>query len=137
GGLHPADRRVEDTLGRLAARAVRADRRLRRPPLLASRCRAVREPDESLHEEPGDHRRAAVRRDVRPGRRLGRQELTARSDASLVAALERSHLHPLWDRYRRITPVAPQPKDAPMHWRWRDIEPFTARAAEEVGIEDV
>src|SRR5258708_35033116 len=24
-----------------------------------------------------------------------------------------------------------------MHWRWRDIEPFTARAAEEVGIEDV
>ncbi|HET7362484.1 MAG TPA: cupin domain-containing protein [Burkholderiales bacterium] len=63
--------------------------------------------------------------------------MTARSDASLVAALERSHLHPLWDRYKRITPVAPQPKDAPMHWRWRDIEPFTARAAEEVAIEDV
>ena len=63
--------------------------------------------------------------------------MTAKSDASLVAALERAHLHPLWDRYKRITPVSPQPKDAPMHWRWRDIEPFTARAAQEVGIEDV
>ena len=63
--------------------------------------------------------------------------MTARSDASLITALERAHLHPLWDRYKRITPVAPQPKDAPMHWRWREIEPFTARAAQEVGIEDV
>jgi gentisate 1,2-dioxygenase len=60
-----------------------------------------------------------------------------RPDASLIQALERSHIHPLWDRYQRITPVAPQPKDAPMHWRWRDIEPFTERAAQEVGIEDV
>jgi len=60
-----------------------------------------------------------------------------RPDAALIGALERSHLHPLWDRYKRITPVAPQPKDAPMHWRWRDIEPFTARAAKEVPIEDV
>jgi gentisate 1,2-dioxygenase len=57
--------------------------------------------------------------------------------ANLVAALERSNIHPLWDRYKRITPVAPQPKDAPMHWRWSDIEPFTERAAKEVGIEDV
>src|SRR5919204_1527022 len=60
-----------------------------------------------------------------------------RADASLIAALERSHLHPLWDRYKRITPFAPRAKDAPMHWRWRDIEPFMARAAKEVGIEDV
>jgi gentisate 1,2-dioxygenase len=57
--------------------------------------------------------------------------------ASLVAALERSNIHPLWDRYKRITPVAPQARDAPMHWRWRDIEPFTERAAKEVAIEDV
>ena len=63
--------------------------------------------------------------------------MTARPDASLVAALERANIHPLWDRYKRITPVAPQPKDAPMHWRWRDIAPFAARAAQEVGIEDV
>ena len=63
--------------------------------------------------------------------------MSGRRDASLVEALERSHIHPLWDRYKRITPVAPQPKDAPMHWRWRDIEPFAERAAREVGIEDV
>ncbi|TMH59139.1 MAG: hypothetical protein E6H62_00080, partial [Betaproteobacteria bacterium] len=60
-----------------------------------------------------------------------------RLDASLIQALERSNLHPLWDRYKRITPVAPCAKDAPMHWRWRDIEPFTGRAAKEVAIEDV
>jgi gentisate 1,2-dioxygenase len=63
--------------------------------------------------------------------------LTARPDAALIAALERSHIHPLWDRYKRITPVAPKAKDAPMHWRWRDLEPFTERAAKEVGIEDL
>jgi gentisate 1,2-dioxygenase len=60
-----------------------------------------------------------------------------RVDASLIQALERSNLHPLWDRYKRITPVSPCAKDAPMHWRWRDIEPFTGRAAKEVAIEDV
>src|SRR5687768_17540743 len=60
-----------------------------------------------------------------------------RSDAALSSALERSNIHPLWDRYQRITPMAPRAKDAPMHWRWRDIEPFTERAAEEVPIEDV
>jgi gentisate 1,2-dioxygenase len=60
-----------------------------------------------------------------------------RPDASLIEALERSNIHPLWDRYKRITPVAPKAKDAPMHWRWRDLEPFTERAAKEVAIEDV
>jgi gentisate 1,2-dioxygenase len=60
-----------------------------------------------------------------------------RSDATLIEALERSHIHPLWDRYKRITPVAPKAKDAPMHWRWRDLEPFAERAAREVGIDDV
>ena len=60
-----------------------------------------------------------------------------RTDALLISDLERANIHPLWDRYQRITPVAPRPKDAPMHWRWRDIEPFTERAAREVGIEDV
>ena len=60
-----------------------------------------------------------------------------RGDGALIEALERAHIHPLWDRYQRITPVAPRPKDAPMHWRWRDLEPFAERAAREVGIEDV
>ena len=63
--------------------------------------------------------------------------MTPRSDAVLISALERANIHPLWDRYKRITPVSPRPKDAPMHWRWRDIEPFAERAASEVGIEDV
>src|SRR3954465_15001791 len=60
-----------------------------------------------------------------------------RADGRLIADLERANIHPLWDRYKRITPVAPRSKDAPMHWRWRDVEPFTERAAREVGIEDV
>jgi gentisate 1,2-dioxygenase len=63
--------------------------------------------------------------------------VSGRADAALVAALERANVHPLWDRYQRITPVAPRAKDAPMHWRWRDLEPFAERAAKEVGIEDV
>lgn len=63
--------------------------------------------------------------------------MNKRVDEALISALERSHIHPLWDRYKRITPVAPKAKDAPMHWRWRDLEPFTERAAKEVGIEDV
>ncbi len=60
-----------------------------------------------------------------------------RPDAALIATLGRANFHPLWDRYKRITPVQPRPKDEPFHWRWRDIEPLTARAAAEVPIEDV
>ena len=60
-----------------------------------------------------------------------------RPDAALIAALEASRYHPLWDRYKRITPIAPQAKDAPAQWRWRDFEPFVGRAAQEVPIEDV
>ena len=30
-----------------------------------------------------------------------------------VAELEAQNLHPLWDRYQRITPIKPQPPDAP------------------------
>jgi gentisate 1,2-dioxygenase len=61
----------------------------------------------------------------------------ARPDADLIAALEAANVHPLWDRYKRITPIAPAARDVPMHWRWRDFEPFAARAAAEVPIEDV
>ena len=62
---------------------------------------------------------------------------TARPDADLIASLEAAHYHPLWDRYKRITPIQPAPRDAPMHWPWRGFEPFVARAAREVPIEDV
>jgi gentisate 1,2-dioxygenase len=60
-----------------------------------------------------------------------------RPDAALIAALERANLHPLWDRYQTITPRHPQSKDRSAHWRWRDVEPFTERAAAEVPIADV
>jgi gentisate 1,2-dioxygenase len=60
-----------------------------------------------------------------------------RPDAALIAALEGANLHPLWDRYQRITPIRPRPRDHAFHWRWRDIEPLTTRAAREVPIEDV
>jgi gentisate 1,2-dioxygenase len=62
---------------------------------------------------------------------------SARPDADLIRSLEGAHYHPLWDRYQRITPVAPRRRDEPMHWRWRDFEPLAARAAKEVPIEDV
>ena len=60
-----------------------------------------------------------------------------RPDTELIATLEEAHYHPLWDRYKRITPVQPAPRDTPMHWPWSGFEPFVARAAAEVPIEDV
>jgi gentisate 1,2-dioxygenase len=62
---------------------------------------------------------------------------TERSDAEFVAALEAVNLHPLWDRFRKITPVRPQAKDPPFVWRWKDIAPLAERAASEVPIGDV
>jgi gentisate 1,2-dioxygenase len=61
----------------------------------------------------------------------------ARPDADLIRALEAANYHPLWDRYKRITPIAPRPRDAAMHWRWRGFEALADRAAKEVPIEDV
>ena len=60
-----------------------------------------------------------------------------RPDAKLIADLERANIHPLWDRYKTITPLAPRSVDGPAHWRWGDVEPLTERAAHEVPIEDV
>jgi gentisate 1,2-dioxygenase len=60
-----------------------------------------------------------------------------RPDADLIRSLEAASYHPLWDRYKRITPIAPRERDRPMHWRWRDFEPLAGRAAREVPIEDV
>ena len=61
----------------------------------------------------------------------------ARPDAALIAALEAARYHPLWDRYKRITPITPAAADTAALWRWRDFEPFIARATTEVPIEDV
>ncbi|MGB0629148.1 MAG: cupin domain-containing protein [Alphaproteobacteria bacterium] len=59
-----------------------------------------------------------------------------RPDAGLISDLEASDIHPLWDRYKRITPITPAPDDPPFVWRWKDIDPFTARAATEIAMED-
>jgi gentisate 1,2-dioxygenase len=61
----------------------------------------------------------------------------AKEGNAFVAELEASNLHPLWDRYQRITPIKPQAKDAPFHWRWRDIEPFLHRSVGAVSINDI
>src|SRR6476646_2863823 len=57
--------------------------------------------------------------------------------SDFVAQLEAANLHPRWDRFRTLTPVKPQAKDPPRRGRWRDIEPFTERAASAVAIDDV
>jgi gentisate 1,2-dioxygenase len=57
--------------------------------------------------------------------------------SSFVAELEAANLHPLWDRFRTLTPVRPQPRDAPLIWRWQDVEKYAERAAGEVVIDDV
>ncbi len=61
----------------------------------------------------------------------------AKHGSSFVAELEAKNLHPLWDRYQKITPIKPQPRDAPFIWRWRDIEPFLHRSVGEVSINDI
>ncbi|MGP0094430.1 MAG: cupin domain-containing protein [Xanthobacteraceae bacterium] len=61
----------------------------------------------------------------------------SRHDASFVQRLEAANLHPLWDRYRQITPLRPQPQDAPFVWRWKDIEPFLHASVDEVSINDI
>jgi gentisate 1,2-dioxygenase len=61
----------------------------------------------------------------------------ATAQPPFVAALAAKNLHPLWDRYQRITPVRPQAKDTPFLWRWRDVEPFLHQSVTEVAINDI
>ena len=63
--------------------------------------------------------------------------IATKHESAFVSELEAMHLHPLWDRYQRITPIKPQPRDAPFIWRWRDVEPFLHRSVGEVSINDV
>jgi len=42
---------------------------------------------------------------------------TATKPNEFVAQLQAANLHPLWDRFRAITPIKPQPKDPPLLWR--------------------
>ena len=61
----------------------------------------------------------------------------AKQGSDFVAKLEAANLHPLWDRFRTLTPIKPHAKDPPLIWRWKDIAPFTGRAVSEVAIDDV
>src|SRR5262249_2248201 len=54
-----------------------------------------------------------------------------------VAELESKNLHPLWDRYQRITPIKPQPQDAPFIWRWRHLQPLLQRSVGEGSIKGI
>ena len=61
----------------------------------------------------------------------------AKQGSGFVAQLEAANLHPLWDRFRTLTPIRPQAKDPPFLWRWKDIEKFIDRAVSEVAIDDI
>ncbi len=63
--------------------------------------------------------------------------VAAREGPPFVSELEAKHLHPLWDRYQRITPVKPQAPDTPFLWQWRNVEPFLHRSVGEVSINDI
>ena len=60
-----------------------------------------------------------------------------RQGSPFVNELEAMHLHPLWDRYQRITPIKPQAPDTPFIWRWREVEPMLHRSIAEVSINDI
>ena len=45
--------------------------------------------------------------------------MARRADAELIEALEAARIHPLWDRYKKITPVLPDAPDGASVWRWR------------------
>ena len=65
------------------------------------------------------------------------QAVMGKPGSAFVSELEAKHLHPLWDRYQRITPVQPQAPDVPFIWRWRDVEPMLQRSVAEVSINDI
>ena len=56
--------------------------------------------------------------------------------ADLIGALRAVHSQPLWDRYGRVTRREPAAADAPMCWRWADMEPLINRACLEVTMQD-
>ena len=64
----------------------------------------------------------------------GKQQPAA---GDFLARLEAANLHPLWDRFRTLTPVTPRAGDAPMLWRWRDIEKLAEESVGQVAIDDV
>lgn len=51
-----------------------------------------------------------------------------------LAAMERSAVQPLWDRYHKILRTEPMAPDRPWLWHWSDLQSFIDRAANEVSM---
>ena len=58
-----------------------------------------------------------------------------RPEAELIGALDQANFHPVWDRFRDITPAAPNAHDTSCTWRWQVVEPLTRKAVNEVPME--
>ena len=67
---------------------------------------------------------------------LNPNALTPSPYADLINTLATVHAQPLWDRYGRVTRREPAAADAPMCWRWADMQPLIDRACREVTMQD-
>jgi gentisate 1,2-dioxygenase len=56
--------------------------------------------------------------------------------AKLADAMGCANLQPLWVHFRQLGSLQPDRMEAPMLWRWADIEPAVAYAAAEISMED-
>src|SRR5947208_668286 len=56
--------------------------------------------------------------------------------AKLADAMGYANLQPLWVHFRQLGSLQPDRMEAPMLWRWADIEPAVACAAAEISMED-
>jgi gentisate 1,2-dioxygenase len=52
-----------------------------------------------------------------------------------LAALEKSAILPLWDRYHELLPSEPKSPDKPFLWRWTELQGFIDRAARDVAMD--
>jgi gentisate 1,2-dioxygenase len=55
--------------------------------------------------------------------------------ADFLAAMEKSAILPLWDRYHELLPSEPKAPDRPWLWRWRELQGFVDRAAKDVTMD--
>jgi gentisate 1,2-dioxygenase len=56
--------------------------------------------------------------------------------ARLSGAMDSAHLQPLWVHFRQLGSLQPDRMEAPMLWRWTDIEPAIGYAADEISMDD-
>ncbi|MGE4338320.1 MAG: cupin domain-containing protein [Pigmentiphaga sp.] len=57
-------------------------------------------------------------------------------DQDLIAALERIHVQPLWDRFKSLMTHEPKAPDDPFIWPWASLQPMVDRALAEVSMTD-